>query len=233
MHFPYFGTADVRLGSKIRTQKHLNGYTKADAYVWTHNNTEDTFTAHFKHPQWLRSSHSPTQTCEAFYLLTNLNWSCFACPMRFPFSLPPPPLLPTPPLHESSDRFHPVFCPLPASFAFLYRMSWADLSHCASAGDPEFSSNVTSQAHLSLFSSFFQPHFLLPPLYVLLQPLFFSALSVKDWGLGPAGDAEWRLWSGRKLRKVADRLLELIICSLKGRTVAQSVKQTVAIVHYK
>lgn len=66
-----------------------------------------------------------------------------------------------------------------------------------------------------------------------VRPLFFSASSVKDRGLGPAGDAEWRLWSGRKLRKVADRLLELIICSRKGRTVAQSVKQTVEAVHYK
>lgn len=93
---------------------------------------------------------------------------------------------------------------------------------------------MASPCSLLLYSQFL----LSPPLLCLSfssVPLFSSTSSEKDRGLGPAAGsaAELRLWSDRKPRKVADRLLELILCSLKKWTVAQSIKHTLESVYYK
>lgn len=184
-----------------------------------------------------RHTHTSTSAQRSLYLVTNLNCSCCARPMGSPSCLISP-LLHRFPFHSLLNIYALSFCPLPTSTVFLFWLSWADLSYCVSVGEPEFSSNTTSQRGLSLFfpSPVLLSFLFSSPLSFSSTPLFSSTSSKKDRGLGPAaaGAAEWRLWSDRKPRKVADRLLELIHSSRNTWTVTQSIKHIQwKAVHYK
>lgn len=89
---------------------------------------------------------------------------------------PPIPLLLPPPL-QSHNHSRFFFCPPHTSFRILFSLCRADLSLFLwlSAGDPEFSSNMTSQQGLLLVLSLSRlTVFSLPssPPSVLLQPAF-------------------------------------------------------------
>lgn len=159
------------------------------------------------------------------YLMSNLNWSCYSCPM----GRPPPLCLPP---ARSSEHFRLIFCPLPASSVFLFWPSWAELSLSVYRLGSQSSHQTWPHRIASLCSLLLSSHFLFPPTLLCLSfsssPLFSSTSSEEDRGLGPAAvsGAAYGLWSDRKPRKVTDRLLELILCSHKTSTVAQSNKYT-------
>lgn len=163
-----------------------------DAWKLILLNSLDTFTVHFKHPQWLRSSHSFTQTCGALYLLTNLNWSCFACPMRSPFSLNPPPFLFLFLLLllfiglqiVSTQSF--VLCLPPSRFY----IGWAELTLLTVYLQEIQSSHQTWPPSVAYpCSRHLQSHFFLSPLFVLFQ-LAFVLYSIKCKVLS-AGTCGW------------------------------------------
>lgn len=121
--------------------------------------------------------HAPAHTGRSVYLVTNLNWRCYSCPM----GLPPVSSVSS----FSSSSVFQTLLPHLLSFTHPIRVSiLAELrrpfSLCLSAGDPEFSSNMTSQHGLSLFSpslvSLSSPSSF--PLPVLLQ-LVFVLLHIK------------------------------------------------------
>lgn len=155
------------------------------------------------------------------YLATHLNWCCYSCLIAPPPS--PPPSL-SPPLSASLNTSASSCCPLlhlcrASILAELRR----PLSVRLSAGDPEFSSNLTSQCSLALLSpliSLSSPSY--SPLSVLLWPAFCSPFTSRgeDRGLGAgaAGGPDERLWSHGDLRKATDRLLALIFPSLQTWT---------------
>ena len=98
-------------------------------------------------------THSTRKSMASVYLVTDLNWSCYSCPMG-----PPPvsslPSSSSPP--SSTSVFQTLLPHLLSSTLVLCASILAELSRPfflrLSAGDPEFSSNMTSQRGLPLFS---------------------------------------------------------------------------------
>lgn len=141
-----------------------------------------------------------------------------AIPAWWLLLLPPPPL--PPPLSPSLNTSASSFVLYSTSAVLLF---WPELrrplSVRLSAGDPEFSSNMTSRCSLPLISLSSPSH---SPLSALLRPAFCSPFtsSGEDRGLGAAaaGGPDQRLWSHGDLRKATDGLLALIISSLQTRT---------------
>lgn len=108
------------------------------------------------------------------YLVTNLNWSCYFCSVGLP-----------PVSFPSSSSIFQILQPHLLSskhilrVSFLAELNWP-FSLCLSVGDPQFSSSMTSQHGLSLFSPSLASLSSLSssPLSVLLQ-LAFVLLYIK------------------------------------------------------
>lgn len=215
-------TVDWRAGS-VRQHPHGDCWTFWNRVVFMLDSSASTH-AHTFTDSSHTLNHWDTHRASV-YLMTNLNWSCYSCPM----GRPPPLCLPP---ARSSEHFRLIFCPLPASSVFLFWPSWAKLSLSVHQLGSQSSHQTWPHRIASLCSPLLSSHFLFPPTLLCLSfsssPLFSSTSSEEDRGLGPAAvsGAAYGLWSDRKPRKVTDRLLELILCSHKTWTVAQSNKYT-------